>query len=242
MKECVWTFGGSYGVVDGPSGAVRVRATPFACRFPVEAKASTFLATLSESDDPLYEPLPGQSASVASVLSDCLRSPGDLPTVPAGTYVDVNDVLGDDDFLRFFEARRALADHFEELCGDSFCEGEYSSIEPLQLRCSVDPQKGTLGGCAWAFAAASSPHIMPESGAVRAQRQTFVCPLPVKGTVEALLSALDGAADPLFAPLPGGTASVYDALIDCLLSRIRAPRRQAAPAVDLLNYSLRVGP
>ncbi|HEU4538712.1 MAG TPA: hypothetical protein VFS00_31540, partial [Polyangiaceae bacterium] len=228
VKECVWTFGGSYGAVDGPSGAVRVAASTFACRIPVGAGATAFLATLGESVDPLYEPLPGQDASVADALSGCLRPPAGLPPAAPGPYVDAVDALGDDDYLRFLGVRRALAERFDELCGDTFCEGDYSWIMPLDLRCSVDPGSGEIGGCAWAFAGASSPHVMPESGAVRVRREAFVCPLPVGGPVEAFLSALEGPGDPLNAALPGGTASIYDALIECLLARNPPGRAMAS--------------
>jgi|tagenome__1003787_1003787.scaffolds.fasta_scaffold14676499_2 hypothetical protein len=42
--------------------------------------------------------------------------------------------------------------------------------------------------------------------------RTFLCKIPVQGTVAGLMDALlDGAGpDPLHRPLPGGTGSIYD--------------------------------
>jgi hypothetical protein len=217
VRECAWTFGGSYGAVDGPSGAVRTAVSAFACRFPVGANASSFVAKLAASDDPLYEPMPGRDEAIVDALYGCLQPPGPLPGGTAGRYVDAAEGLGGDDFLRFLDVRRALAERFEAVCGDSFCEGEYADVEPLALRCSVDPRTNEFGGCAWAFAGASAA-IDPAGGRVLLDRATFACRLPIKGPVDAVLSALAGAEDPLDAPLPGAKVSINHALIDCLLA------------------------
>lgn len=215
MRECLWTFGGSYGAVDGATGAIEVAAKTFSCRFAVGAKAGPFLATMAASDDPLHEPIPGRDVAVYDALLGCFTSTDPLPAGAPGRFVDAVEGLGGDDFLRLVTARRALSARFDELCGDSFCEGEFSSIEPLGLRCSVDPATGELGACVWAFAGAS-PSVAASTGRVSHDRAAFACPLPVSGTMADLLTALEGADDPLFAPLPGAGASINDALIDCL--------------------------
>ncbi len=222
VEECVWAFGGSHGAVEGKDGTVRVAATNFACRFPVGVGASAFLAAMSASDDPLYEPLPGQGAAVVDALYDCFRSSAPLPASTPGPYVDAADGLGDDDFATFLDVRRALAERFDEACGDSFCEGEYPALGPLALRCSVDPSAGEFGACAWAFAGVS-PEVAPRDGRVRFDRKTFVCPLPLRGPAADVLATLAAADDPLSAPLPGVGSSIYDALVDCLLPAAPPP-------------------
>jgi hypothetical protein len=216
MRECLWTFGGSYVAVNGATGALDVTATTFACRFPVGVKASTFLATMTASADPLFEPIPGRDATVYDALLDCLRSSAPLPLPTPGRFVDAFEALGEADLSHFLEARRALADRFDALCGDSFCEGEFSSFAPLGLRCSVDPATGELGACTWPFAATAPPRVAASTGRVSLDPATFACRLPFSGNAGELFAALAGAADPLFAPLPGGTTTVNDALIDCL--------------------------
>lgn len=215
MRECLWTFGGSYGAVEGATGAFEVVAKTFSCRFAVGVKASLFLDTMAASDDPLHEPIPGRDASVYDALFGCFTSTDPLPAGAPGRFVDAIEGLGDDDRLRFVATRHALSARFDEVCGDSFCEGEFSSFAPLGLRCSVDPATGELGACVWAFAAAS-PNVAASTGRVSHDRAAFTCPLPVSGTMTDLLTALEDADDPLFTPLPGAGASINDALIDCL--------------------------
>jgi hypothetical protein len=215
IKECLWAFGGSQGLVDGATGAVRTRAASFACAVPVRASTRGFLAVMGESADPLYEPIPGQDRAFVDSLYDCLEASAPLPEAPAGPYVDAIEGLGEGELTRYLEVRRALADRFDEVCADTFCRGPYPAIAPLGLRCSVDPRTGEVGACVWAFAAAKTA-VNLSSGAVAARQQTFACPLPVRGPFVGLLAALSGADDPLDAPLPGGPASVGDALAACL--------------------------
>jgi hypothetical protein len=215
VRECLWTFGGSLGTVDAATGAVDVTAKTFSCRVPVGAGAAAFLATLGTSRDPLHEALPGSGASIWDALSDCLNEVGPLPVETEGPFVDlVEGAASEDELFRFFDASRALARGFDVACGDTFCEGEFSSIEPLSLRCSVDPSSGRLGGCTWAFAAAGTPEVASD-GAVSAAQATFACRLPVAGTAGELIDALGAASDPLFVTLPGGDRSVNDVLSDC---------------------------
>ncbi|HEU4407309.1 MAG TPA: hypothetical protein VFS43_18720 [Polyangiaceae bacterium] len=215
VNECLWAFGGSQGLVDGATGAVRARAASFACVVPVRARTRSLLAVMGDSADPLYEPIPGQNRAFVDSLYDCFEASAPLPEAPAGPYVDAIEGLGEGELTRYLEVRRALAERFDEICADTFCRGPYPAIAPLDLRCSVDPATGELGACVWAFAAAKTA-VDRSSGAVAARQPTFACPLPARGPFVELLAALSGADDPLDAPLPGGTASVGDALAACL--------------------------
>ncbi|WP_242110713.1 hypothetical protein [Luteimonas aquatica] len=135
----------------------------------------------------------------------------------AAVYVDAIDYLRSDAELEAWDTlRRNLKRNFDDICGDTFCEGEYGNIESLGFRCSVLRDRGRIGGCVWVFAA-SNEEIDPASGAIAVDKGFWSCQAPLApGTgIHALLRALQGGA-PMDAPLPGSTRSLYDGLIDCL--------------------------
>ncbi|WP_433933254.1 hypothetical protein AB3662_03320 [Sorangium cellulosum] len=133
--------------------------------------------------------------------------------VDAGSYFTSPDAID-----AWYGLLRALDDDFDAVCGDTFCEGDYSNYESLRFRCSVEEHTGTIGRCVWVFAA-SSEEILPSTGAVEVDARTFVCEMPIApGTavvdlVEALSAPADRAID---AALPGTDRSLYDGLVDCL--------------------------
>jgi hypothetical protein len=113
---------------------------------------------------------------------------------------------------------RELYDDFDVVCGDTFCEGDFSNYKPLRLRCSVEEHAGTIGRCVWVLAA-SSEEIVPSTGDVEVDARTFLCEMPVApetavtDLVEALSAAPGRAID---AALPGTDRSLYDGLVECL--------------------------
>ncbi|URL58823.1 hypothetical protein IM816_01480 [Luteibacter flocculans] len=127
----------------------------------------------------------------------------DWPTRDAGT-------------ASFGEAEDRLNMAFDRLCGDTFCEGDYSNLTPLQLSCSVDATKATLKQCLWVFAG-SHASVNPKSGAVQATAKLFKCKLLLaKDTpVDAFYEVMTGG-DPLNDKLPMTNHSVYDGLLGCL--------------------------
>lgn len=139
------------------------------------------------------------------------------PSVQAIPYVDLIDHPQQEaNWDRFFALEGRLQQGFDNICGDTFCEGEYSDIRALRLRCSVDAERGTVHECLWAFAA-SDLEISRNDGAIVARQPIWLCRLPlVAGTpVEAFHAAL-AARDPLHDPLPGTSQSVYDGLTECI--------------------------
>ncbi|WP_437647501.1 hypothetical protein [Sorangium sp. So ce362] len=113
---------------------------------------------------------------------------------------------------------RVLDDDFDAVCGDTFCEGEYSNYKPLRFRCSVEEHAGTIGSCMWVFAA-SNEEILPSTGDVEVDARVFLCEMPVApetavvDLVKALSAPMDRAID---AALPGTDRSLYDGLVECL--------------------------
>lgn len=138
---------------------------------------------------------------------------------PAAQYVDVSAYpLSDADYEAWLNLRGGLKRDFDEICGDTFCEGEFSNIEALRFRCSVEQGSGRLGMCAWMFAA-SNEEVDPATGRiVVSQRGFWRCRIPLaRGTtLVEFVHALQGDR-PLYATLPRTEKSIMDGLIDnCL--------------------------
>ncbi|HEU4665334.1 MAG TPA: hypothetical protein VFS55_14995, partial [Dokdonella sp.] len=109
----------------------------------------------------------------------------------------------DAQFEAWYSLRARLASAFDDVCGDTFCEGDFSNITPLRFQCSVQHGSGRIGGCVWSFAA-SNEDIDPATGGMEVQQPSWQCPIPVSAhtTIDALMDALAGD-DPLHTPLPG---------------------------------------
>jgi hypothetical protein len=134
-------------------------------------------------------------------------------------FRDVEEVFTtEEEQNRWFELKRGLRSDFDEICGDTFCEGDFTNLEALSFRCSVSTRSGQLGSCLFLFAG-SYETVTASSGNVRPVARFFRCTIPVAGTTPAaLLDALLAPAGrgPLWRPLPGVNTSIYDALGDCL--------------------------
>lgn len=144
-----------------------------------------------------------------------------LPVAPAAAaepgYGDATDYFESDaQYEAWFALTRDLRRDFDWICGDTFCEGEYTNIQPLRFRCSVQRGSGRIGTCLWTFAA-SHEEIAQATGRIGVQRAFWQCrtPLAAGTTIDQLLVAL-AVDEPLYAPLPGLQHSVMDGLIDCL--------------------------
>lgn len=116
----------------------------------------------------------------------------------------------------FRDLRRRLESAFDDVCPDTFCEGEFTDYAPMKLRCSVEKASGRVSACGWAFAA-SEIEVDPVSGALLHRQPTWLCrfPLGARTSVGALLASLDGP-QPLFQSLPGTSKTMFDALAECL--------------------------
>ncbi|HEX7813517.1 hypothetical protein [Dyella sp.] len=137
-----------------------------------------------------------------------------------GNYVDAIDYPSPEGgWDRFFDLEASLAGGFDSVCGDTFCEGDYSNLRPLSYRCSVERTSGIIGECVWTFAG-SYQDIDPDNGKVKVDARLWQCRTPINpGThIEQLYSALEpiGPHDVLHKLLPGGNKSIYDGLTECL--------------------------
>jgi hypothetical protein len=136
---------------------------------------------------------------------------------PAARYVDAIDWPAKDAGLaRLALSEEMLALSFERICTDTFCEGEYQNLRPMQLACSVDAAKGTLKQCLWMFSG-SKTSMNPKTGAVQSAAKVFKCKLALgKDTpVDAFYDAMHGA-ELLDVKLPMTNRTVNDSLLGCL--------------------------
>lgn len=150
---------------------------------------------------------------VAGVLAMVL---GGAVSAAEPEYVDAVDYPGNaEGWYAFGELQRRLERDFDGICGDTFCEGEYSDYRPLRLRCSVNRASGAMRQCAWTFAA-SEISVEPRTGRLLVDTRTWRCPiaLPPGLTLPEFHQAL-AVDQPLFQPLPGGQP-IYESLIGCL--------------------------
>jgi len=135
----------------------------------------------------------------------------------AERYVDATDWPAHEAGIdRFANAEARLVGSFDRICGDTFCEGEFANLRPMELRCSVDVTKSTLKQCVWTFSGSSSS-VNKKTGAVTTNARLFKCKLMLaKNTpVEAFYEMVDGE-DALNAKLPMSRHSVYDSINSCL--------------------------
>ena len=133
------------------------------------------------------------------------------------TYVDARDYPGaGEGEAAFAVMERALVRGFDDICGDTFCEGDFGNLRALQLRCAVRSDSGAVAACLWSIAG-SYAYVSPVAALPSVEGRTWACRLPVvAGTsLTTLLERLSGP-DALDTPLPGTGISTYDALADCL--------------------------
>ncbi|KLJ01147.1 hypothetical protein WQ56_07470 [Luteimonas sp. FCS-9] len=135
----------------------------------------------------------------------------DGPYVDAATYARGDDALVEAWYAMTYQLPR----QFDQVCGDTFCEGEYTNYQPLRFQCSVRRDDGRIGMCVWSFAA-SDEYLLPRSGRIVVQPEVRHCrtPLAPGATLPAMLDAVAGG-EALHAALPGGH-SIFDGLVDCL--------------------------
>ncbi len=125
----------------------------------------------------------------------------------------------------YYDGIASLARQFDDLCGDTFCEGDFSNLTALAFDCSVEKSTGALGQCVWTFAGSYS-EVDAATGHVAVKRTVKGCKLPVKGDAQALLAFLAKAGKPgpsyhegLYATVLPGDATgrtLMDVLSACL--------------------------
>ncbi|TDV32022.1 hypothetical protein [Stenotrophomonas sp. CC22-02] len=134
-------------------------------------------------------------------------------------YVDARDYPAPGaGHARFLAAERQLVRGFDDVCGDTFCEGEYYNLRAMRLRCSVQQSTGVVAGCIWTFSGSST--WVQQTGQIDADVGRYACAVPLAaGTrLDELLEVwgIGSGHDALHALLPRTATSIYDGLTDCL--------------------------
>jgi hypothetical protein len=184
------------------------------------------LSACSLASEPRFD-----SEEVDSTVSEIVHVPAAAPAAapPAAVsgsvarrareYTDARWYFTtDEDIDAWYALTYQLEDDFDDVCGDTFCEGDYSNYQSLGIRCSVEKSTGTVGVCVWTFAA-SQDEVVVSTGNVRVSTKMWRCKLPVvrDTPVSELVQALGASEDgPLHARLPRSDSSIYDGLVSCL--------------------------
>ena len=134
-------------------------------------------------------------------------------------FVDPYSYFTEDaQYEAWYALRAGLELGFEEICGDTFCEGDYSNIAPLRFQCSVQLRSGRIGACTWSFAA-SNEEIDPASGQLTVDSAELApCNVPLATAGDDRRPArprwrVTSRCMPRCRAVRG---SIYDALGDCL--------------------------
>jgi len=219
IKDCAWTFASSQAVVDGATAAIAVDAPTFQCHIAPKTTAPRLIALLQGSANALHEPLPG-TTSLADALPDCFAHPiggSALPAVAAGTYVEASAYYTTTtNQQKWSDAKTALVAGFDRVCGDTFCSGDFTDLQSLTFACAITKSTGNVKSCAWTFG--GSWTLVAKTGGLALTSQSFTCPVAMHGTIAQLITTLTatGTEDAIRRPLPGTTATAYDALLGCL--------------------------
>jgi hypothetical protein len=169
-------------------------------------------------------PTTSSSGTQAAALAGAEPSPD--ATTDGGTtslrYADVDDYLldGGDSagFDSWLAVRDTLKSSFDDLCGDTYCGGDYPNLEPIRLRCSIDTTSGILKSCKYVFAG-SYETVNPSTGSIKVTAKTFSCAVTVTNIkLTDFMSTITatGSTEAIQRPLSSSVRSVYDSLGGCL--------------------------
>jgi hypothetical protein len=109
-----------------------------------------------------------------------------------------------------------MGEDFADICGDTFCGGDYSNLRPLDFTCAVSSKVGQIHDCLWTFAG-TSELVNPATGALTVSKPSFQCHVKVNARASKLVEVLtpEESDSVIRRPLPGGTTSIYDAIGEC---------------------------
>ncbi len=129
------------------------------------------------------------------------------------TYTEIQEFGANPAEEAWYGINAKLQSEFNDVCGDTFCEGDFSNITALRLYCSVTSKNATIHDCAWAFIA-STHEVDTKTAAVIPNAVTYQCHFKPTTTGPKLIALLANSTDAIHATLPG-MGSIYDTLSDC---------------------------
>ncbi|HIE5356803.1 TPA: hypothetical protein ACXNP2_003430 [Stenotrophomonas maltophilia] len=140
-----------------------------------------------------------------------------LPALAQAPHVDLADYPSPQaNWDRFHRLQASLVREFDGICGDTFCEGEYSNYRVLTFRCAVQADVGTVRHCAWGIVA-SELQVEPVRGEVQVDNARWICPVTLgEGVPVEVFHATLEQEEGAFEPFPGTDVTVFDTLPTCL--------------------------
>jgi hypothetical protein len=222
IRDCAWTFAASQTGVDAFTARIGVDAPRYECHFKPKMNARAFLDTLINADTAIDAVLPGMEMSIYDAIGECFENPiGGTPLTTAGsetpTYVHADSYYATfNNQQKWRDAKAALVADFDRVCGDTFCSGDYSDLQAMELACAITKSTGNVKGCGWVFSGSYS--TIATNGSVVETTGSWTCPIAVRGTLSQLITTLNATSttDPIDRALPGVTTSAYDGLLGCL--------------------------
>jgi hypothetical protein len=220
VKDCAWTFTAAHTAVDANTAALGVDAVTYQCHVHPRTTAPKLIALL-QAPDAIHATLPGTTTSLADALPDCFAHPiGDTPltaaTAIAPTYVEASDYYATAaNQAKWTASYAALKLGFDTICGDTFCSGDFSDLQSLDVSCAITKSTGNVRSCAWTFG--GSYTLVAKTGELALTTKTWSCPLAVTGSLAQLITVLTSANvdDGVHRALPGGVAA-YDSIAGCV--------------------------
>ena len=131
-------------------------------------------------------------------------------------YANVYEVLGGEDLNTYLGLRTRLNNDFLDICGDTFCDCDYGSFQPVAIDCSMSKTSKKMAQCVWTFAA-SIEYVNGSSAKVTSDVGIVTCTIPVKGLATDFIAALNVASPGIAMRqvVPGGTKTMYDYVAGC---------------------------
>jgi hypothetical protein len=216
VHDCAWTFASAPAQVDGTTAAIAVDAATYQCHVHPKTTAAKLIPLLS-----LHGALPGMG-SIDDTLADCFAHPiggTALPPPSSGTtYVEASAYYATAAYqAKWQAANAAVVLGFDNVCGDTFCGGDFGDMESLDLACAITKSSGNVKSCSWIIG--GSYALPAANGTESVTSQTWRCDFTMHGTLPQLIAVWTGtdpANDVIHRPLPGVITSAYDALLGCL--------------------------
>lgn len=131
-------------------------------------------------------------------------------------YIEIGQYLQNQERDQWLDVQYYVRQNFDDICGDTICEGEFPNIQAMDYNCAVDRTNGKLSQCMWTFLATSS-RAPTREGQVQTDVHAWHCISPLAPNTHAkeLLAAL-GGWKPIWTPLPGTSTTLWDGMLDCM--------------------------
>jgi hypothetical protein len=132
-------------------------------------------------------------------------------------YADSFDGKNGTSIDAYENALKNLNRSFDQVCPDTFCEGDYSNLTSMDFSCAVETATGTLGDCAWTFSGSYS-EVDATTGKLEVSKFIKSCSIDLKGlSFNTLVDEVNKAGrESINYQAPGKSSSIYDQLVDCI--------------------------